>query len=206
MYSFLPERNGAVTQTNRRFCAAHRKSAPKARELGASRAGLQWKPQTSDNLPVSTWPRLRSGLYFAGTNEWRHPLRGKRLPSCTKLQIQTIKGSSAYDRPCSAKGNFGFFTSPNATTAAPDCVQHKAKRETVCEYVFDWLQRGHPFSSFPPLNAIKKIAHTPAARARSTTKVCILNTSLIRHGFTTRHSIGLHRHGKPRGGHSSFIE
>lgn len=36
----------------------------------------------------------------------------------------------------------------------------------------------HPFSSFPPLNAIKKIAHTPAARARSTTKVCIfLNTS-----------------------------
>ncbi len=31
----------------------------------------------------------------------------------------------------------------------------------------------HPFSSFPPLNAIKKIAHTPAARTRSTTKVCI---------------------------------
>src|SRR5437660_12886011 len=32
----------------------------------------------------------------------------------------------------------------------------------------------HPLSSFPPLNAIKKIAHTPAARTRSTTKVCIL--------------------------------
>ena len=31
----------------------------------------------------------------------------------------------------------------------------------------------HPFSSFPPLNAIKKIAHTPAARTRSTIKVCI---------------------------------
>jgi hypothetical protein len=33
----------------------------------------------------------------------------------------------------------------------------------------------HPFSSFPPLNAIKKIAHTPAARIRSTTKVGIFN-------------------------------
>lgn len=31
----------------------------------------------------------------------------------------------------------------------------------------------HPFSSFPPLNAIKKIAHTPAARIRSTIKVGI---------------------------------
>jgi len=35
----------------------------------------------------------------------------------------------------------------------------------------------YPFSSFPPLNAIKKIAHTPAARTKSTTKVCILKTS-----------------------------
>jgi len=35
----------------------------------------------------------------------------------------------------------------------------------------------HPFSSFPPLNATKKIAHSPTARTRSTTKVCILNTS-----------------------------
>jgi hypothetical protein len=35
----------------------------------------------------------------------------------------------------------------------------------------------HPFSSFPPLNATKKIAHTPTARTRSTIRVCILNTS-----------------------------
>ena len=37
----------------------------------------------------------------------------------------------------------------------------------------------HPFSSFPPLNAIKKIAHTPVARIRSTTKVCIFKHLLF---------------------------
>jgi hypothetical protein len=88
------------------------------------------------------------------------------------------------DCPCSAKGVFGFFTSSNTITAARIACNTRLSA-TVCEYyVFDWLQRGnqiqifiYPFSSFPPLNAIKKIAHTPAARARSTTKVCILNIS-----------------------------
>jgi hypothetical protein len=56
----------------------------------------------------------------------------------------------------------------------------------------------HPFSSFPPLKAIKKIAHTPAARARSTTKVCILKPSFVfRHGLMASQSIALHRYGKP---------
>jgi hypothetical protein len=51
----------------------------------------------------------------------------------------------------------------------------------------------HPFSSFPPLNAIKKIAHTPAARIRSTTKVCIFKISfLFQHSLMASQSIGLH--------------
>ena len=49
----------------------------------------------------------------------------------------------------------------------------------------------YPFSSFPPLNAIKKIAHTPAARTRSTTRVCILKSSvLFQHGLMASQSIG----------------
>jgi len=56
----------------------------------------------------------------------------------------------------------------------------------------------HPFSSLPPLNAIKKIAHTPAARTRSTTKVCIFKPLCFRTTFWPA-NLWATRHDNPLG-------
>jgi hypothetical protein len=94
---------------------------------------------------------------------------------------------------CNSGGDFVSQLATAATRALPlqanqnrNAPQSKARHvaginsKTASPFWSQTIQISiHPFSSFPPRNAIKKIAHRPAARIRSTTKVCIFKISFL---------------------------